>query len=79
MKQYLLTFLVASGLLALIPMESKAQVVISLRPSSSDGYYHQDQPRYIMATPTGITDTTANSVIIAGTATMMIKKSAAEI
>jgi hypothetical protein len=46
MKQYLLTLLVASGLLALIPTESKAQVVISLRPSSSDGYYYQDQPRY---------------------------------
>jgi len=38
--------LVASGLLALIPTESKAQVVISVRPAYSNGYYYQDQPYY---------------------------------
>jgi len=38
--------LAASGLLALIPTESKAQVVISVRPAYSNGYYYQGQPYY---------------------------------
>ena len=51
MKQYFLMLLVASGLLALIPTESKAQVVISVRPAYSNGYYsngyyYQGQPYY---------------------------------
>jgi len=42
---------VASGLLALIPTESKGQVVISVRPAYSNGYYsngyyYQGQPYY---------------------------------
>jgi len=42
--------LVASGLLALIPTGSKAQVVISVRPAA-DGYYYQGQPYYYHGYP----------------------------
>ena len=39
-KQYLLLLLIALGLVALVPTESKAQVTISVGPGYSDrGYY----------------------------------------
>jgi hypothetical protein len=60
MKQYLPLLLAVFGLVALIPLESKAQVTISVGPGysdpgdhqrrayygSSDGYYYQRQPYY---------------------------------
>ena len=45
MKKYLFLLLFASGLVALIPTESKAQVTISVGPGYSNrGYYYQGQP-----------------------------------
>jgi hypothetical protein len=46
MKQYLLLVLAALGLLALVPTESKAEVIISVNPGHSSGYYYQRQPYY---------------------------------
>lgn len=46
MKQYLLIALAVLSLVALIPTESKADVVISVRPAHPNGYYYQNQPSY---------------------------------
>ena len=81
MKQYLLMLLVASGLLALIPTESKAQVVISVRPAirlfptvitiRAPYYHHGYSHRYYRYNH--------DSVIIAGTGTITTKKSSRSI
>jgi hypothetical protein len=46
MKKFLLLALAISGLLALIPSESKAQVTVVVSPGHSSGYYYQRQPYY---------------------------------
>jgi hypothetical protein len=46
MKKFLLLLLVLVGLVAWLPTESKAQVVIAVRPAYSNGYYYQGQPYY---------------------------------
>ena len=46
-EKYIFLLLFASGLVALIPTESKAQVTISVGPGCSHrGYYYQNQPYY---------------------------------
>ena len=46
-EKYIFLLLFASGLVALIPTESKAQVTISVGPGYSNrGYYYQNQPYY---------------------------------
>ena len=51
MKQFLLLVLAVVGLVALIPTQSKAQVIISVGPGYSNGYYsngyyYQNRPYY---------------------------------
>jgi len=46
MKRYLLLALAVFGLVALVPTESRAQVIISVQPGYSNGYYYQGHGSY---------------------------------
>lgn len=46
MKQILLLVLAVLGLIALVPTESNAQVIVSVNPGYSNGYYYQHHPYY---------------------------------